>query len=390
MIRILISTAWSVLCAFIGLVVSGLAGRFLFPPHPHHGPRFGFIMAGLVIGLALFSALREAEILPGLGPRSPAGAAPEAPSGRRVKAFFIGTAWTLALGVLGLLLGYAAAHYLAHVGRPADGLATLAGFLAGLLAVIPLYRLGWLAGLGKARGQWGVAQAILLFLGFAGMQGVGQMLCLGVAALANRAAHGSFSMAPDELSTATALSLAAGYLAATWWAVWYIRRLGPARVEDGGVTGIGWRKAPRRAYLVAAGFLIVMLTVEAITSHVAPPHGDEMLIQHIFGTHGWKVVVLFIMAVGFAPAVEELVFRGGMFSALAGRCGTVGAAVITSLLFTVAHAQEYYEYWPGLFVIGVVAAALIGLRLQYGSIRPGIFLHVLFNAVGVLGMALSR
>jgi membrane protease YdiL (CAAX protease family) len=390
MIRIVVSTAWSVLFTIIGLVLSGLAGKYFFALPPHHGPRFGFIMAGLVIGLALFSALREAEILPGLGPRLAAGAVPEATVAGRVKAFFIGLGWTMSLALTGLLIGYAATHYLFHAQRIADAAAEASGLLAGGFAVIPLYRLGWLAGLGKARGQWGVAQAILLFFGFAGMQGVGQLLCLGVAAVANRAAHGSFSMAPDELSTATALSLAAGYLAATWWSVWYIRRLGPAKVEDGGVLGIGWRPAPRRAYIVAAGLLVVMLAVEAITSHVAPPHGDEMLIQHIFGTHGWKVAVLFIMAVGFAPAVEELVFRGGMFSALAGKCGTTGAAIITSLLFTVAHAQEYYEYWPGLIVIGVVAAALIGLRLQYRSIRPGIFLHVLFNAVGVLGMALSR
>jgi membrane protease YdiL (CAAX protease family) len=390
MIRVVISTAWAVLSTIAGLIVSALAGQWLFPPRPQHGPRFGLIMAGLVIGLALFSALREAEILPGLGPRAQPGAAAQAPAGGTVKAFLIGFGWTVSLAAFGIAIGYSVAHYMFHTQQPVDGEAAAAGLLVGGLAVFPLYRLGWLAGLGKARGQWGVAQAILLFLGFAGMQAVGQLLCLGVAAAANRLAHGSFQPAPAERGSVTALSLAAGYLAAAWWSVWYIRRLGPAKVSDGGVFGIGWRPAPRRAYLVAAGFLIVMVATEAIITHLAPPHGDEMLIQQIFGTRGWKVVVLFVMAVGFAPAIEELVFRGGMFAALTERCGTSGAAVVTSLLFTVAHAQEYYQYWPGLIVIGVVAAALIGLRLQYQSIRPGIFLHVLFNAVGVLGMTLSR
>jgi membrane protease YdiL (CAAX protease family) len=390
MIRVLISTGWSLLCVFTSLLVCALVAQLVFPLHVHHGPRVGLILAGMVLGLALFSALREAEILPGLGPRAPAGVLPKAPADRGTKAFFIGFGWVAALAVIGMLIGYAISHYLAHLRRPADGAAALAGMLAGGLAAIPLYRLGWLAGLGKARGQWGVAQAILLFVGFAGMQAVGQLICLGVAAVANRLAHGSFSLAPPELGTLAALSLAAGYLAAAWWSVWYIRRLGPARVNDGGVSGIGWRPAPRRAYMVAAGFLVVMIAMEAIVSHLAPPHGDEMLIQQIFGTRGWKVAVLFVMAVGFAPVIEELVFRGGMFSALAGKCGTAGAAVITSVLFTLAHAQEYYQYWPGLIVIGVVAAVLIGLRLQYKSIRPGILLHVLFNAVGVLGFAFSH
>jgi membrane protease YdiL (CAAX protease family) len=389
MIRVLISTAWSLLFTMIGLVLSACAARFLAPVNHPHPPRFGFIFAGLVLGLAAFSALREADLLPGLGARAPLGTAAPEPAGRRVAAFFIGAGWTVALLVLGVSIGYALAHYALHLPQQAQGAAAAAGLFIGLLAIIPLYRLGWLAGLGKARGQWGVAQAILLFLGFAGMQAVGQGICLGFASVGYRVSHGTFSLAGPELGTATALSIAAGYLAAAWWSVWYIRRLGPAQVAEGGVSGIGWRPAPRRAYLVAGGFLLVVIAIEAIVSHIAPPHGDDM-IQQIFGSRGWKIVVLFVMAVGFAPVIEELVFRGGIFSALSGRCGTAGAAVITSAVFTLAHLPEYLAYWPGLVVIGLVAAALIGLRLQYQSIRPGILLHVLFNAFGVIGMAFSH
>jgi membrane protease YdiL (CAAX protease family) len=113
-------------------------------------------------------------------------------------------------------------------------------------------------------------------------------------------------------------------------------------------------------------------------------------IEQIFGTRGWGIVALFVLAAGVAPVTEELVFRGGVLSALAGPCGTIWAAVITTVLFTVAHAEEYVFYLPGLAVIGAVAVVLVWLRITFKSIRPGILLHVLFNGLSIIAVAFQH
>ena len=83
------------------------------------------------------------------------------------------------------------------------------------------------------------------------------------------------------------------------------------------------------------------------------------------------------------PVVEELLYRGALFTGLRSAAGVVSASVTTSLLFTLVHAEP--RFWPPLFLL---ACCLAALRAASGSLWPGVLLHGAFNGTAVV-MAFS-
>jgi membrane protease YdiL (CAAX protease family) len=388
MMRIVWGTLWSVLFAVAGLTLGVVLDHRLQAAGAHLGGRAALVFGGLVLGLAACASLRETGTLPGL-PKPSLPAVP-ARQGSQIGAIFAGIFWAIGLGLLGATLGFELEHH--GFPAPRRGEFAFGGMVAGLLLIIPLYRAGLLAGLGRARGGWGIAQAIFLAVGFVATQGIGQGLLFVIVASAKLIASAGGRALTVNFANLTITTVAAGYLTAAWWSVWYIKKLGPQRLADGSAAGIGWRPAPKQAYLAAIMGLVVVTIVGALIQHIWPPGPAEVKNNpylHIFGQSRLGLAMLFLLAAILAPPIEELVFRGGILSALTPKCGPLPAALITTILFTAAHVLEFIYYWPGMGVIFAVALVLAWLRLTYHSIRPGILLHILFNTAGVVVMAIK-
>ncbi|MEC7946195.1 MAG: CPBP family intramembrane glutamic endopeptidase, partial [Myxococcota bacterium] len=88
-------------------------------------------------------------------------------------------------------------------------------------------------------------------------------------------------------------------------------------------------------------------------------------------------------AVG-APLVEEVVFRGLVFSALARAGGEARAAVGSGVMFGLLHVAEPAAVGP-LVVMGIVLGFL---RARSGSLAPAVALH-LGNNVLAMGLVLA-
>lgn len=100
---------------------------------------------------------------------------------------------------------------------------------------------------------------------------------------------------------------------------------------------------------------------------------DAFLPQHL---------LLFVL---FYPLVEEAAFRGWLQGALLAYQPTARSAyglsianVLTSVLFVLLHCF----YHPLLSALAVFFPSLVFgfFRERYGSIKPGIVLHVLYNS----------
>lgn len=86
---------------------------------------------------------------------------------------------------------------------------------------------------------------------------------------------------------------------------------------------------------------------------------------------------IFLSGCVAAPLFEEFVYRGVLFLGLRGRIGNVGALVLSSAIFAVAHSQ--YD-WQGVLSVGVFGACCGVLAWRTGSILPGIILHSIYNS----------
>jgi membrane protease YdiL (CAAX protease family) len=275
--------------------------------------------------------------------------------------------------------GFVAGAHLPQLGRHDAVLGLAAGAAVFLVATL----LGWLPGVRRNRKPgWGLVQAFWLVVGFVIMQLAGALACaFAIKGIVWLAVRGGLPAPPPHESVLA--TVVAGYIASALWSIWYIGRLGPKRVRDGGATGIGWRRAGGGAYVVAVLFAALIIVVVVILVHLFPPNMAavrNMPSAKVFGAPGWPAAILVLLAVVLAPPVEEYVFRGGVFAALASRVSPLWAGVITTAVFMAVHAPEKIYYPAGFIDVGLMAAAAAWMRVKFGSIRPGILLHVLYNA----------
>jgi membrane protease YdiL (CAAX protease family) len=103
------------------------------------------------------------------------------------------------------------------------------------------------------------------------------------------------------------------------------------------------------------------------------------LVKLVGGTQ-W-LMGLVVVGVG-APLAEELLFRGFLFSALAGsRVGLLGAALLTSAAWTALHAGYTLNGLAEVFLVGLFFSWLLW---RTGSLRVAIFCHGLYNTLVVM------
>ena len=85
----------------------------------------------------------------------------------------------------------------------------------------------------------------------------------------------------------------------------------------------------------------------------------------------WQAILANALLV---PIVEEVFFRGLLFSRLQKALPNVATALITSVLFGLVHGQLIWMIFA--FVVGLV---LSFVRIKTGSILPTILMHVMIN-----------
>ena len=79
------------------------------------------------------------------------------------------------------------------------------------------------------------------------------------------------------------------------------------------------------------------------------------------------------------PILEEVVFRGYIFSRLGKAMPAAVAAVISSVVFGLCHGGLVWAIWAG--IVGLIICVV---RIKSGSIIPGIVFHIIMNTYGMV------
>lgn len=128
---------------------------------------------------------------------------------------------------------------------------------------------------------------------------------------------------------------------------------------------------------------VVALALRPLFGHPDVSGPVEDLVNDAGGA---RALVLVLVAVVFAPLVEELFFRGLLLRSLQRRVGTGWAVALSSVLFGLAHPQPL----PGGSVVIVMAgltalAVLLSLlAVRTGRLGASIVTHAGFNAISLL------
>jgi membrane protease YdiL (CAAX protease family) len=91
---------------------------------------------------------------------------------------------------------------------------------------------------------------------------------------------------------------------------------------------------------------------------------------------GWA-----LMFIGLFPVIEEVLFRGVLFTGLAQSWGPSVAGLMTTMIFVGVHMPKVLEYWPALLAVSLIGALTVLIRIRTESLVPGIALHSTYNGV---------
>lgn len=115
------------------------------------------------------------------------------------------------------------------------------------------------------------------------------------------------------------------------------------------------------------------------------PLFDALLAAPLLLQIGW--VLMFII---LFPVVEELLFRGFLFTGLSQSWGPSIAGVLTTVAFVVVHMPKVLEYWPALLAVSLIGWLTVLIRIRTGSLAPGIALHSSYNGTLVAAVFLTQ
>jgi membrane protease YdiL (CAAX protease family) len=132
------------------------------------------------------------------------------------------------------------------------------------------------------------------------------------------------------------------------------------------------------AAVVLAGLLISVLYDLLVTS-------DESITIEFTDT-GLGLAIITTLAIVIAPVAEEVFFRGFLFTGIGNRYGYGWGAVISALIFALAHFMQPGAFVP-IFIFGILLA---WLYFKTGSIWACIFTHATYNSLALIFMIIYQ
>lgn len=164
--------------------------------------------------------------------------------------------------------------------------------------------------------------------------------------------------------------------------VWKLRRY------QEGWNSLGWRKVNIWRALLAVGILLVAFIAAAslaisLADWLIPGFDANQAQTTEFASANTQTqkTLAFIALVLIPPVLEETIFRGFMLAAFAKSFGYVWGAILSSVIFALAHGQANVGVYT--FVLGLVLCAMY---IKFRSIIPGIMLHMVNNGLAFWAM----
>jgi membrane protease YdiL (CAAX protease family) len=142
----------------------------------------------------------------------------------------------------------------------------------------------------------------------------------------------------------------------------------------------------KTSYII--GTLVAVIAAAAVLERVLPQKEEtdfDMLLKA--GSH--VRIAVAIIAVASAPLIEEIVYRGVLYSAVRKRVGVGSSVAMVTLLFAGVHFPQYWGAWAGLAGLTFLSLILTVVRASTKSLLPCFLIHLLNNVVGAIQILLG-
>ena len=158
--------------------------------------------------------------------------------------------------------------------------------------------------------------------------------------------------------------------------VWAIAtRLGKRSIKD----VFGWSWSPnfglwRSSALAITLFLVTLLLIGFFG-------GQRTDLDRILESSRAAAVTLAIIAVATAPLVEEMIYRGLLYSAFQRLIGQWAAVAVVASMFAGLHVVQYWPNIGAISSITLLSVVLTLIRARTGRLLPCFVVHLVFNGI---------
>jgi uncharacterized protein len=141
---------------------------------------------------------------------------------------------------------------------------------------------------------------------------------------------------------------------------------------------VGWRWGGFNIWYVILTTIAFYALAVGLTLYFGEQ--DHELLRILRSSRTVVYIVAF-MATFTAPLVEEVIYRGILYSAFQRSFGVVWAVVVVTFLFASVHFWQYQSSPVALLMILSLSLALTLIRAKTGNLLPCFVLHTIFNGL---------
>ncbi len=145
---------------------------------------------------------------------------------------------------------------------------------------------------------------------------------------------------------------------------------------------LGWSWAENFGPWKTIGLAVLLLALGGLITRFVG--GSETQLDQIINSSLRARFATAFLAAVTGPFVEELIYRGVLYSALQRAVGMLWAVLVVSILFAAVHLLQYYKNLGVIAVIVVLSVSLTLVRARTGRLLPSYVMHLVFNGLQAL------
>jgi CAAX amino terminal protease family. len=144
---------------------------------------------------------------------------------------------------------------------------------------------------------------------------------------------------------------------------------------------LGWSFSKGFGFWACAGIAIALYLSGAVIAWKVGKGATTDIEILILNSSMATRITLALLATFTGPLVEEIIYRGVIYTAMEKTIGMVGAIISVSFLFTLVHVFQYRNNVGVILVVGILSVSLTLVRAFTGKLLPCFIIHMIFNGV---------
>ena len=149
---------------------------------------------------------------------------------------------------------------------------------------------------------------------------------------------------------------------------------------------LGWKLNNFKIWYVIPIIIPIFLLAFALKAVFGEQENEMMRILQSSRT---AVILVAFLATFTAPIVEEVIYRGIIYSAFQRTFGTWAAVFLVTLLFSIIHVPQYFPDFVTISIICLLSLVLTLVRVYTKNLLPCIVLHFVINGIQALGLLIE-